>query len=220
MKRILPCFIAVLLLITILPFQTSRAATMYTTDSQDVNLRSGPSAQNRAIATLPPGTPLELVKTTDWAQVKYTDPSGEVKQGFVLSRLLGPSPPESTRVRELASENTFLKEQLAAAEKEKAALLNKEKDLSDKLAKLEKAHEELRSGSTNYLKLKSEYDAAKSGLATAQENIQSLIQENENLKLSQRIQWFASGAAVLLVGWFLGWMSGRIKKKRRSSYFF
>ena len=44
------------------------------------------------------------------------------------------------------------------------------------------------------MKLKSENDSAKASLASAQENIQALIQENENLKLSNNVRWFVAGA--------------------------
>jgi SH3 domain protein len=47
-----------------------------------------------------------------------------------------------------------------------------------------------------------------------------MIQENENLKVSQRVQWFVAGAMVLLLGWFIGWATGRRQKKRKASYYY
>ncbi len=75
-------------------------------------------------------------------------------------------------------------------------------------------------GSANYLKLKSENDSAKASLTSAQENIQTLVQENENLKVSHNIRWFVAGALVLLSGWFIGWATGRWRKKRRGTYYY
>ena len=62
--------------------------------------------------------------------------------------------------------------------------------------------------------------ALSTGLASAQGNIQTLIQENENLKLSHNIRWFVAGALVMLSGWFMGWATGRWRKKRRGTYYY
>ena len=113
-----------------------------------------------------------------------------------------------------------MKERLDELDKEKAGLSQREKDLSDKLTKLNAAYEELKGGSGNYLKLKAEYDSAKSSLASAQEHIQTMVQENDNLKLSQRVQWFVAGALVLLLGWSMGWATGRRQKKKKGSYYY
>ena len=101
--------------------------------------------------------------------------------------------------------------------RKKRSWTQKEKELTDKLTKLNAAYEELKGGSANYVKLKSEYDSAKSGLTSAQENIQALIRENDNLKLTHNIQWFVSGAGVMLFGWFLGWATSKWRKKKRGN---
>ena len=128
--------------------------------------------------------------------------------------------PSSSVAAELRAENEALKERLDELDKEKTGLSQREKELSDKLTKLNVVYEELKGGSANYLKLKSEYDSAKASLTTAQENIQTMIQENENLKLSQRVQWFVAGALVLLFGWFMGWATGRRSKKKKGTYYY
>ena len=99
-------------------------------------------------------------------------------------------------------------------------LSQREKELTDKLTRLNAAYEELKGGSANYLKLKSEYDAAKASLASAQENIQTMIQENENLKVSRRSSGLWQGQRVLLFGWFMGWATGRRRKKKKGSYYY
>ena len=128
-------------------------------------------------------------------------------------------PSDSSSARELGSENEALKARLGEADNEKTELSQKEKELTDKLTKLNAAYEELKDGSGNYLKLKSENDSAKASLASAQENIQTLVQENESLKLSRDVRWAVVGVAVLLIGWFLGWLSCR-RRKRKGTYYF
>jgi SH3 domain protein len=93
-----------------------------------------------------------------------------------------------------------------------------QKELKEKIANLELSYENLKAGSSNYLKFQNDYEATKAALAAAQNNYQSLMQENENLRLSQNIKWFAAGAVVLISGWALGLLTGRLQRKRRTTY--
>ena len=194
------------------------AQKAYTTDAQEIPLLTAPG-KGKTILMVPPASTVEPLNTNSWVHVRYTKPNGEVREGWVQSKYLGARPPDSAVAKELGAENASLRERLDGVDREKTTLSEREKDLTDKLTKLNAAYEDLKAGSSNFLKFKAEYDAAKSSLASAQENIQTLIQENENLKLSQRVQWFAAGALVLLFGWFTGWMTGRRQKKRRSTYY-
>ena len=201
-----------------LPLTTSAATKAYSNASQDVSLRNSPGNNSRVVGSIPPGAAVELVKPKEWTLVKFTTPDGNVKDGWVPTRILGPHPPESTLTSALQTENASLKESVASLEKENAERTKREKELTDKLAKAESAYEAIKSGSANYMKIKEEADAAQKRLTSAQENIQTLSVENENLRLSNRIKFFAAGAMVLLVGWFIGWFTGRRQKKGRSTY--
>ncbi|MGC9964002.1 MAG: TIGR04211 family SH3 domain-containing protein [Syntrophobacteraceae bacterium] len=204
----------------LVPAGTALAIKAYTTDTQELPLRASPSTSGKSLLTIPPASSVELVNPHSYTKVRYGKPGGEVREGWVASRFLSAQPPDSSVARELKTENEALKERLDELDKEKAGLSQREKDLTDKLTRLNSAYEELKGGSVNYLKLKSEYDSAKSSLASAQENIQTMIQENENLKVSQRVQWFVAGALVLLLGWFIGWATGRRKRKKKGSYYY
>lgn len=220
MHRFLLASLFVSFLAALLPAAPSRAAKAYITDTQEVVLRATPGNNGKAILTIPPGSAVEPMHPNAWTHVRFTKPEGGNRDGWVPSKYMGAWPPASAATKELEAEAATIKEQLSTATMEKEALSLKEADLADKLTKLNSAYEELKSGSSNFLRLKAEHEAAKASLASAQENIQGLIQENENLKLSQRIQWFAAGALVLLFGWFLGWITGRRQKKKRAAYFY
>jgi SH3 domain protein len=204
----------------VIPAGSALAVKAYTTDTQELPLRVSPSSSAKTLLTIPPASSVELANPHSYTKVRYEKPGGEVREGWVASRFLSAQPPDSSAARELQTENEALKERLDELDKEKAGLSEREKDLSDKLTKLNVAYEELKGGSVNYLKLKSEYDSAKSNLASAQEHIQTMVQENDNLKLSQRVQWFVAGALVLLLGWFMGWATGRRHKKKKGSYYY
>ncbi len=218
MKRTCQSLISVLLLAVLWCPASTWAAKAYISEPKDAPLRAGPGQNYKVLATIPSGSALEVLKSAEWIQVRFTGPNGETKDGWVLNSSIGAYPPENILVRQLQSENAEANEKLALLEKEKTDHIQKEKDLTEKLRKLEIAHETLKSGSTNYLKLKEENDAVKSALTSAEENIQSLIQENEDLKFSARIKWFIAGAIVLLFGWFLGWLTSNSQKKRRHYY--
>lgn len=194
------------------------AAQAYTTDTQEVPLQSAASAKSSTMMKIPPASEVELVKQPAWVLVRYTTPEGEAKQGWVSSSLLSSHPPDSLVIRNLREENKMLREQVEASEKEKQELARKDEEVCSKYAKLEAEHEALKSGSANYIQLKQEYDSLKTALAKSRENIQTLLQENESLKFSQTMKFFAAGAAVLLTGLFIGWRVGKQLRRRRSNY--
>jgi SH3 domain protein len=194
------------------------AAKAYVSDPKETPLRAGPGMNYKVLAVIPTGVGLEVVKAAEWIQVRLSGPGGETKDGWVQNSAVAPFPPESTFIKELQTENTQINEKLNSLEKEKGELVLKEKELTEKLRKVETAYESLKSGSANVLKIKEEADAAKAALASSEENVQALIQENDDLKFSARIKWFIAGAMVLLFGWFLGWLTSRSQKRHRSSY--
>jgi SH3 domain protein len=206
------------LVLLVLGAGTGWAAKAFTTDAQEVGLRAAPNPNAKQVVAIPPGSAVEVVQGNQWSRVQYTPPGGGPHEGWVQSRFLAGRPPESNALKALTAENAALREQISLLDKEKAGFQQREKELSDKLVKLSSAYEELKGGSANYLKLKGEYDSVKQGLASAQESIQTLLQKNEGLELSNRIQWFLAGATVLLFGLAVGWATGRHQKKRRSLY--
>ncbi|MCE5243807.1 MAG: TIGR04211 family SH3 domain-containing protein [Syntrophobacteraceae bacterium] len=218
MRRAL--IVPAVLLIMVWTAQASWGGKAFIIDSKDVPIRSAPSTNKKVIGSLPPGTAVEILKESEWTLVRFTSPSGDKRDGWVPTRTLGTRPPDDALIKDMQAETSTLKDKLNSTEKEKTDLSAREKDLTDKLAKLSASFEALKSGSANYVKLKEECDSTKVLLTEAQEQIRTLTQENENLKLSQMIRWFGAGALVLFAGWFIGWISGRRRNKRQSSYFF
>jgi SH3 domain protein len=202
-----------------MPTGAALAVKAYTTDTQELPLRVTPSSSGKTLLMVPPASAVELVNPRSYAKVRYQKPDGDIQEGWIASRFLSPWPPNTSMAKELGTENETLKAQMDEAEKEKTELSQKEKELTDKLTKLNSAYEELKDGSVNYLKLKSENDSAKASLASAQENIQTLVQENETLKLSREVRVITLTVAVLLIGWLLGWVTSR-RRKRKGTYYF
>jgi SH3 domain protein len=197
----------------------SWAETVYVNDTHEIAMRSGPSVQNRVVRMLSPGAPLELLGSkNDWSRIRLPEGSGNVREGWVLTRFLSTVSPEALQQKGMEQENATLKEIVETLEREKSENVKLQKELQEKIANLESSYESLKAGSSNYLKFKEEFDATKAALAAAQDNYQNLLQENENLRLSQKIKWFAAGAVVLVSGWALGLLTGRLQRKRRTTY--
>jgi len=173
--------------------QMGWAAKAYVTDSFRISLRRGPSIENKILKFLPSGLAVEVLESQEgWSRVQPLEPGRGSMGGWVLSRYLITRQPWEVQARSLKRENAQLKRKLARIEKEW------EETLKQKVG--------------DYLKLRTGYE-------TAQETVQTLTEENETLRSSQRNKWLAMGALVLLCGLMIGLVIGRQQKKRRSSIY-
>ena len=219
MKKSYAYSIPVVLISTILFAQASWALKAYVTDPKEVVIRIGPGSQHRVLTSLPSGTAVEVLRTNEWSRIQFSTPAGETKEGYALRWSLGAQPPEEILTRELQNENTLLSQKLTTMEREKDEISQREKALMEKLGKLEGDYEKLKSGSANYVALRDEHESTKVALATAQDNSQTLEQENRNLKISENVKWLAIGAGLILVGWIIGRFFSRSSKKHHSPYY-
>lgn len=207
--------------------QSSWATKAYVTDSFEVTLRTGASIENKIIAMLPSGQPVEVLDShDDWSYVRLLGRGQGNKEGWMLSRYLVTRLPWEMQAGLLKDENARLKEKLPGVEEKLSEALRHEQNLAmslqDKakaLHKLQNDYESLKRGAAEYLKLEAAYKETRSTLETTQKEAQRLAEENERLRSSQRNKWFAIGALVLLCGLLIGLVIGRQQKKTRSSYY-
>ncbi len=204
----------------LIPAGAVLAVTAHTIDTKETPLRASPAIRAKILVNIPPASSVEFVDYQAYAKVRYQKPDGQIQEGWVATRFLSEPPPGSPATKKLEEENETLRAQVGEVGKEKTELSQREKELTDKLTKLNAAYETLKEGSANYLKLKSENESAKASLTNAQENIQALVQENENIKVSQNIRWFLTGALVLFIGWFMGWATGKLRRKKKGTYYY
>ena len=199
--------------------QISWAAKAYVTDSFTISLRGGPSIEYKIIKFLSSGQPLEVLESEEgWSRVQILEPDQDRKTGWVLSRYLMTRRPWENQAISLTQEKAQLEERLSLVQKEldKAMIHKQEVALeleknSKILSELQDKYEIIKQGAPNYLKLKAAYEAT-------QKSIQTLINENQDLKSAQMTRWFAMGALVLLCGLMIGLLVGRQQKKRSSYY--
>jgi SH3 domain protein len=199
------------------------AAGAYVTDSFEITLRTGPSTENKIVAMLPSGRPVDVLGTQgEWSQVKVLD---DGKEGWVLSRYLVTRVPWQVQAEKLQQQVATLNAKLSRLENEHVDVSQQRQGLAEALQQkteqldaLNKEYAELKKGAEGYLRLKTLYEASEKSLSIAQSELTKVTAENRDLRSSQESKWFLSGALVLLCGLLIGGIAGRQQKKRRSLY--
>lgn len=199
----------------------------YISDTLEITMRTGPSTGHKIIAMLTSGQPVQVLGTENgWARIQVSDGEGKGKEGWVLSRFLLKRAPWKTQYEAMRAKNDFLKEKHGDIEQRWQEINQREADLTKQLEEttqsletLQAKYEELKQGSANYLELKDQFGKTQSALEVAQKDVQKLSNENESLRYSQNIKWFATGALVPLLGWIVGILMGRRQKKSRPSLY-
>jgi SH3 domain protein len=198
----------------------AHSETSYITDDIRVMLRSDSGMDRRIIAMPKSGTQVEVLEKLEngWSKVRLPNE----KEGWLLTRYLGPGPPSKQVIAKLKSENEVLRQQAKTLVEENVRLKRERKDFEKALSKqtntaetLRKSYETLKSGSSEFLSLKASYEKASKDLATKTKRQAELEEELRALQESQTLRWFVGGAAVLLVGLIIGFMARR--RRRRPS---
>ncbi|MBP1726494.1 MAG: hypothetical protein H6Q51_1792 [Deltaproteobacteria bacterium] len=212
------------LLVACAPWAAAWAGNLYVSDTAlEAVLRNGPGSGNQVISMVPAGTRVNLVSEEDkWAEVTLEDG----RTGWMLKKYLSDQLPWRITAEKLASENKALQAQMAQMKRGKQDLsdetLRLKKDLETSqrdLQSLRHEHETLKKGATEYLSLKSSFDKLTTDANQAREQLTEVQQGYENLKSSSSIHWFLSGAAVLLLGWLLGLVMARTRRRRVSEFY-
>lgn len=220
-------FVMIVMLVLFFSVQSSWAQKAYVTDSLRITLRTGPSVDNKIITMLPSGQVVEVLETSgEWSRVQILEGEEITQEGWVLSRFLMNRLPWEVRANALTEENNRLKEKLTTVEKElgettrlSRELAGKLKNTSAALAKVEKDFKSLKQGAADYLALRTKHESVRSELETSRKNLRKVTRENEELRSSQRIKWFITGASVVVFGLIFGLILGKKQRRRRSSIY-
>jgi SH3 domain protein len=196
--------------------------TKYVTDSFPVMVRTGPNLTHKIIAMPKSGTAIEVLevpneqRVDEWVKVRI---DGE-KEGWMLSQFLIPGPPKHQIIARLEKENTNLKNRTQKLSEENAQLKKERKDLEQALSSqtktgsnLREEYESLKRESKDFLALKASYEEASRGLEVKTNQVEELEKELEGLRKSQTLRWFIAGASIILVGFIIGYISRRPKRR-------
>ncbi len=114
--------------------QPSWADRAYVTDTLKVTFRTGPSTENKIIATLNSGEPLEVLDSQgDWTRVRLIGSDREQKTGWIMTQYLVTRLPWEVQAKTLNAENTRLKEEIGKIRKQLGEAVQREQGLTTEL---------------------------------------------------------------------------------------
>ncbi len=219
--KVISSFILVFLIIC----GTAWAKRAYVSDETvEINIRTGPSLQNKIIALLKVGDPVDLIgEESGWAKVRLSDG----REGWTLKKYLMTRLPWKIYALKLEEANKEMKLTITKLKEQNNDLLKQNQELSEnltktkeELARLNKMYTELKEGASNYLSLKKSFEELSEKAKVMESELNKLKQENNRIRYSQNIRWFLSGAAVLVFGWLVGLQMGKAKSRRRSRLYY
>ncbi len=214
--RLLPL---VMLLVAFLA-QTALAGTWFVKPSAEVPLRRGQGKDYRIVAVLQNGTPVELLETEEpWARIRLA--SG--KEGWILKRYLSSEPPLGQQIVALREEKKNLEQECARTRRElqdlTAANAQTEKELTACLIERDRIKADfqtLQQDTADVVRTKKKLTDSLLRVKNLEASLSAAQAENSTLKKNARLKWFLAGGGVLVLGWLLGLITGRSRKRRSS----
>ncbi|MEE4239973.1 MAG: TIGR04211 family SH3 domain-containing protein, partial [Desulfopila sp.] len=176
----------------------------------------------KILAIVPNGTAVTLVEEIDsWVKVRTDDG----KEGWILKRYLSEDPPLEERFQEIEIRNNQLEEELTKlqSENEKLHALNDalestlENNTNEMTSTMEE-YQQLVEDTSDVITIKNNLEESRQVIAALQQELESVVTENEQLEAGRNIKWFLAGGGTLIFGCIVGMISARSKKRKSSLY--
>jgi len=218
--RLALTFLVLLSAVALVP-SPCRAETRYVIDQLIVSVRSSPSEGAELLGTVRTGEAVEVLDTgPDYLKIRTA--KGTV--GYSQKQYFSADLPKATVISRLEKERGQLQQQLAACQKAReqaGAALGEAKGLGDELAKTKQQltdavqrYNQLAKDAGNVTNIIQARDQLQQQVKQQQQQLEVLRRENESLIRSTGFYWLAAGAGIF----FLGWLIGKISRKRRSGF--
>jgi len=193
-----------------------QAETMYVRDILKITMRAGRGVEYKILEVLESGHGVEVLSIDDeWANVRLQNG----KEGWVSGKYLTSEKTSSLVLKKIQEKESLLGSQISVFRTENTKLKNDVKELGLQLAEsrqslfeIKKAYDNLKSSSGGYIQLESDYKKAARKLAEQSNKAESFEDELTRILQQQNIKWFFSGAAVLFVGFIIGYSARREKR--------
>ncbi len=212
--------IAIALVVFLCIPSTALAKYLYVVPTAEIPLRSGKGNEYRVIAVIINGSRVQLLKEDgDWAMVRTSNK----KKGWMPKRYLSSSPPLKDVVASLQVERDQLKKQTTKISEQldeasearnqyeqelKACILDRDQ--------IRKSYDSLKEDAADVLNFKKALSETAEELQEVKHKYTIVEQENEHLRDNSRIKWFLAGGGLLIVGWIIGLITTRGRKRRPS----
>ena len=205
------------------------AETQYVSDQLVITMREGQGNQYTIIKMLKAGTPLEIIEESD-QYLKVRTESGS--EGWVLKQYVTSEIPKpeiiaglkktidrlNTKIEQYIKDKESLQDELKTAKSDHTKKIRDlQQTLSSSRGMAEQASGDLKEITEKYnallrdskdvVLLVKERDNIKASNSELQAKTERLQQENDKLRRSQMIWWFAAGGGVFFVGWIVGKVS-------------
>ena len=199
---------------------TALAKYLYVIPTAEIAVRSGKGNEYRVVAVIINGSRVQLLKEDgDWAMVRTSNN----KKGWMPKRYLSASPPMKDVVASLQVERNQLKKQTTKISEQldeasearnqyeqelKACILDRDQ--------FRKSYDSLKEDAAGVLNFKKALSETAEELQEIKHKYNIAEQENEHLRDNSRIKWFLAGGGILIVGWIIGLITTRGRKRRPS----
>lgn len=197
------------------------AKSMYITDRIEVGLRSGTGIEQHIITMVKTGDRVEVLEgDKNWSKVKLPDGKiGWIASRFLVDQIRSASqmdPNSQEELRKLKEINQNLAQEKEGLNQEKNRLLQKIEEAAKLTQTLQQEnHRRLPPDLAN---LKSKNDELIKEVTLYKKQLADLNGKEREIPREDRIKWFLAGAAVLVLGLLLGWLTTRGRRKTHRYY--
>ncbi len=192
----------------------------YIAPSLEVPIRRGNDFSKKIVAILKDGTKVELIEDDGtWAKIKT--PKG--KEGWILKRFLTTELPPKMQVEKLKEQNRKLlidykniKEKLKVCSNQGSSCQEELTKCVSQKEQITNKFETLKQDAANVIETKKLLMETQKALEIANAERIKLKQQLNSIQASTNIKWFLAGGGVLLIGWILGLITNKRKRRRPS----
>lgn len=197
------------------------AKSMYITDRIEVGLRSGTGIEQRIITMVKTGDRLEVLEgDKNWSKVRLPDgTTGWLATRFLVDQIRATpamDPKFQEELRQLKETNQNLIQEKDGLLQEKNRLLQKLEEANKLIHTLQKEKTKLLP--PDFADLKSKNDELSKEVTLYKKQLADLGRKEKGAPHEDRITWFLTGAAVLVLGLLLGWFIARGRRKPHRYY--
>ena len=190
-------------------------------DELRVDMRTGPSFQNRIIDFLASGTPITVLEANDdgWIRIRAKGEEGWIQEQYTTGTPIAADrlAAAERRLAEVRAERERLAAALEEIRGEAGNLGTAYEEASAEVARLNAELERIRRTSAEALETAAALDALQDEAAAMRARMEDLASENVRLAGDNRAAGIKWGVAAVLAGALLAWIAASVGGRRKRS---